>query len=264
MLLTIDSGNTNIVFAVMSSNNVVGKWRIETNDRRTADEYFVWLSQLAAAKNIKLQQISGVIIANVRPASGFALERLASEHLGCQPLVVGKNCTAGVDVKLTRPSQVGADRLVNALAGKTKFGSPAILIDTGTATTFDILDSEGAYVGGVIAPGVHVSAQALSDAAAQLPLVALDQPTSPIGTDTRSAMQSGLFWGYVAMLDGMIARLKTTMIKDGHSSDLGSITVIGTGGLMKILAPAVAGINEVCLDLTLIGLSIIFKESVES
>ena len=186
MLLAIDSGNTNVVFALMQGHEVLANWRIETNDRRTADEYFVWLTQLSMAKGYDLSQIEGVIIANVRPASSFALERLAAEHLGHSPLVVGQGaCQVDVEVKLPHPEQVGADRLVNAFAAKRMFGGPAILIDTGTATTFDIIDQHGAYVGGIIAPGIHVSAQALALAAAQLPLVPVEQPDSPIGTDTR-------------------------------------------------------------------------------
>ena len=260
MLLAIDSGNTNVVFALMDGRTVLAQWRIETNDRRTADEYFVWLSQLAALHAHDLSAVSGVIIANVRPASSFALERLAKAHLDCVPLVVGKGtCQVDLEVKLPRPEQIGADRLVNAFAAKRRYGGPAILIDTGTATTFDILDESGAYVGGIIAPGVHVSAQALALAAAQLPLVPVEKPTSLIGTDTRSAVKSGLFWGYVALLEGLIDRLRTDMRAQGLARQK-DIRLIATGGLMKILSQGMTGLDQITPDLTLEGLAMIFEE----
>ncbi len=260
MLLAIDSGNTNVVFALMDGRTILAQWRIETNDSRTADEYYVWLSQLAALRGQDLSAISGVIIANVRPASSFALERLAKEHLGYQPHVVGKDtCQVDVEVKLPQPGQVGADRLVNAYAAKRLYGGPAILIDTGTATTFDILDSDAAYVGGIIAPGIHVSAHALALAAAQLPLVPVEQPPSPIGTDTRSAMQSGLFWGYVALLEGLIDRVRVDMVAQGFASTA-QVPVIATGGLMKILSQGMTQLDRIEPDLTLEGLAMIFDE----
>ena len=262
MILAIDSGNTNVVFALMEGKEIHAQWRIETNDRRTADEYFVWLTQLAAAKGYSLSNVDGVIIANVRPASHFALERLSKEHLGHVPLIVGKGgCHIDVEVKIERPEQVGADRLVNAFAAKSMVSGAAILIDTGTATTFDILDRQGAYVGGIIAPGVHVSAKALSDAAAQLPLVSIEQPTSPIGVDTRSAMQSGLFWGYVDMLEGLIKRTKSAIVAEGHASQGDAIKVIGTGGLMKVLSQGLTSLDQFESDLTLLGLSQIYSEN---
>ncbi len=262
MLLAIDSGNTNVVFAILNGQDIQAQWRLETNDRRTADEYFVWLRQLAEIRQIDLEVLSGVIIANVRPATAFALERLAREHLGHTPVLVGKaGCRVDVAVAVDRPDQVGADRLVNAVATNRLYGAPAILIDTGTATTYDVLDHRGAYVGGVIAPGVHVSAQALADAAAQLPLVGVEQPTSPIGKDTRHAMQSGLFWGYVAMLEGLLMRVRAAMVAEGHAAQGVPVRVIGTGGLMKILGPAMAGLDHLNPDLTLVGLRFIFDDN---
>lgn len=267
MLLAIDSGNTNVVFALMDGNHIDdnhihAQWRIETNDRRTADEYFVWLTQLAAAKGLHLKGLRGVIMANVRPASQFALERLSKEHLGHVPHVAGTAaCPIDLAVKIDRPDQVGADRLVNAFAAKQMGLKPAILIDTGTATTFDILDQHGAYVGGIIAPGVHVSATALAQAAAQLPLVSVEQPPSPIGTDTKTAMQSGLFWGYVDMLDGLIMRTKTAMVAQGHAAQMDHIQVIGTGGLMKVLSKGLKNLDRLEGDLTLVGLSQIYNQN---
>jgi len=260
MLLAIDSGNTNVVFALMEGQEVRAQWRIETNDRRTADEYFVWLSQLAQLQGYDLRQVYGVMIANVRPASTFALERLSREHLGHEPLVVGReNCPVDVNIKILRPEQVGADRLVNAYAAKRLYGGPVILIDTGTATTFDILDQDAAYVGGIIAPGIHVSAHALALAAAQLPLVPVEQPQSPIGTDTRSAMQAGLFWGYVALLEGLIDRVQAQMVSEGHAASA-NVPVIATGGLMKILSQGTTRLDRIAPDLTLEGLALIFEE----
>ena len=174
--------------------------------------------------------------------------------------MVGKGtCQVDLAVKLPRPEQIGADRLVNAFAAKRRYGGPAILIDTGTATTFDILDESGAYVGGIIAPGVHVSAQALALAAAQLPLVPVEKPTSLIGTDTRSAVKSGLFWGYVALLEGLIDRLRTDMRAQGLARQK-DIRLIATGGLMKILSQGMTGLDQITPDLTLEGLAMIFEE----
>lgn len=258
MILAIDSGNTNVVFALIRGQKIQAQWRIESSDRRTADEYFVWLSQLMTLKGFMVHEVETVVIANVRPASAFALERLSREHLSCEPHVVGKGgFKVDLEVRLPNSAQLGADRLVNAYAAKMEGLTPAILIDTGTATTFDILDRTGAYVGGIIAPGVHVSAKALADAAAQLPLISVEQPPSPIGTDTRSAMQSGLFWGYVSMLEGMVARVKQTMIAEGHGEPNQHIQVIGTGGLMKILGRGMAHLDRVDPDLTLRGLALI-------
>ena len=261
MLLAIDSGNTNLVFALIAGQTIRAQWRIETNDRRTADEYYVWLSQLTALRGDDLRQVEGVVIANVRPASAFALERLSKEHLGLDPLVIGRDYSPDIAVKIDQPGQIGADRLVNAFAAKQLFSCPAILIDTGTATTFDILDSSGAYVGGIIAPGIHVSSQALADAAAQLPLVSVEPPPSPIGTDTRSAMQSGLFWGYIALLEGLIDRVRGTMCAQGHCERDKEVAVIGTGGLMKTLSQAMKGLDYFEPDLTLKGLALIYDQS---
>ena len=262
MLLAIDSGNTNVVFAILDGAEVCAQWRLETNDRRTADEYFVWLFQLASAKKMDLGCLKGVIIANVRPASAFALDRLAKDHLGHEPLVIGRSgCHVDMTVSVDRPDQVGADRLVNSLCAKRLYGAPAILIDMGTATTFDVLDRHGAYVGGLITPGLHVSAQALAEAAAQLPLVAVEKPSSPIGKNTREAIQSGLFWGYIAMLEGMIARVRATMIKEKNAIEGEAIHVIATGGLMKILGPAMDGLDYLNPDLTLLGLQQVFADN---
>ena len=265
MLLAIDSGNTNLVFAVMQGEQVLAQWRMETNDRRTADEYFVWLSHLAASKGLDVGKFTAVIIANVRPASQFALDRLCHEYLGLRPLVVGQEpCRFDLEVKVTSPEQVGADRLVNAFAAKHLIGGPAILIDTGTATTLDILDAQGAYAGGIIAPGVHVSAQALANAAAQLPLVPVEQPASPIGTDTRSAIQSGLYWGYISLLEGLIERSKAAMRSQGHAPRGQAICVLGTGGLIRTLNQNMTALDRVESDLTLIGLREIYRLNQEN
>ena len=266
MLLAIDSGNTNVVFALikdagiaapLESAGIAAQWRIEAHDARTGDEYFVWLSQLMALKGLIPTNISNAIICNVRPASAFALGRLCREHLGIEPLIVGNQ--VALDIRIDQPEQLGADRIVNAIAAQSMGLTPAILIDMGTATTFDVLAYDGAYVGGMIAPGLHVSAKALAQAAAQLPLVSVEQPPSPIGTDTRTALQSGLFWGYVSMLEGMIARTKAVMVKEGHAQSLQSIQVVGTGGLMKILAVGIDEMNRIEPDLTLKGLKVIFE-----
>ena len=209
MLLAIDSGNTNIVFAVFDSDGGVrGEWRSSTDANRTADEFGIWLEQLMKSEGIERADIDAAIIASVVPATLFALKTLCRKYFDCDPQVIREDgIELGLELLVERPDDVGADRLVNAVAAHERYGGPLIVVDFGTATTFDVIDVKGNYVGGVIAPGVSLSLEALHMAAAQLPRVAIKRPDDVIGTSTVPAMQSGIYWGYVGMIEGLVRRI---------------------------------------------------------
>ncbi|MGC6516559.1 MAG: type III pantothenate kinase [Candidatus Puniceispirillaceae bacterium] len=250
MLLAIDCGNTNIVFALYEGGISVGEWRIETKQGRTADEYTAWLSHLLSLQSLTLTTITDVIIASVVPVITDHLARFSQHNLSLSPMIVGEpSVKLGVSVDIDMPSQVGADRLVNAHAAAQIGKLPAIILDFGTATTFDLIKKGNSYAGGVIAPGIHLSANALSQAAARLPEIDIvpfgaDMPI--IGRDTKAAMRSGIFWGYVAMIDGVIARISA---QEGDD-----LTVIATGGLAHLFAPHIKAISAVDSHLTMRGL----------
>ncbi len=209
MLLAIDAGNTNTVFAVYEGENQRGLWRAATDTHRTADEYAVWLIQLMSLQNVSPKGIDTAIISTVVPAALFNLTNLCQNYFGAKALVIGDpDVDIGMRVNVPNPAEVGADRLVNAVAAFRAYGGPLIIIDFGTATTFDIVSAEGAYEGGIIAPGVNLSMEALHMAAAKLPLVAVRRPETVVGTNTVGAMQSGIFWGYVSLIEGLVARIK--------------------------------------------------------
>ena len=261
MLLAIDCGNTNIVFSLFDAHEAdneprcVGLWRSETNHNRTADEYTAWLSHLLTLQSLSVRDITDVIIASVVPQVTGHLARFAEHNLGKQPLIVGEpNVALGVRVDIDMPSQVGADRLVNAQAAASVADLPAIILDFGTATTFDLIKQGNVYAGGVIAPGIHLSADALSRAAARLPeidIVPFGADLPIIGRDTKAAMRSGIFWGYVAMIEGIIARMS-----DKEDS---ALSVIATGGLADLFAPHIPAIRYVDKELTMRGLVQIFQ-----
>jgi len=255
MLLAIDSGNTNTVFSVFDENGrVLGEWRSSTDTNRTADEFAVWLSQLMSFEDIKHTDIHHAIIATVVPAMLFGLKTLCRKYFKCNPLVVGdKNVDLGLSIFLDRPEEVGADRLVNAIAAHEKYEGALIVIDFGTATTFDVIDKDGNYCGGAIAPGINLSLEALHMAAAKLPRIAIDRPEKVIGKGTVTAMQSGIFWGYIGMIEGLAKR-----IKDEFGSDM---TVIATGGLATLFAESTDVIQHTDSDMTLRGLLAIYKRN---
>jgi len=203
MLLTIDCGNTNTVFSVWDGERFLATWRTSTEHQRTADQYYVWLSSLMAARRMDVK-ITDVIISSTVPRVVFNLRVLCNRYFDCRPLVVGKpDCALPVAVRVDPGTQVGPDRLVNTAAGFNLFGGDLIVVDFGTATTFDVVDTDGAYVGGVIAPGVNLSLEALHMAAAALPHVDITRPERVIGTNTVACMQSGVFWGYVGLVNGI-------------------------------------------------------------
>lgn len=254
MLLTIDAGNTNIVFALIDNKEVIHQWRISTGDQRTADEYTVWLSHLMALNDRRVEDIEGVIIASVVPQVLWPLKQICKTYIKREPLVVGDpSVKLGIEVKLPHPEEVGADRLVNAVAANNLYGGPIIVVDFGTATTFDVVGQEGSYLGGVICPGINLSLSALHQAAAKLPRIAIAPPKSNIvtGRTTLEAMQSGIFWGYIGMIEGLAVRLK--------AEQKGPVKVIATGGLAPIFAGQTKAIDQVAGNLTLTGLRIIYE-----
>ena len=253
MLLAIDSGNTNIVFAVFDDNGVLqGEWRSSTDPNRTADEFGVWLTQLMDLGGLSRRDIDAAIVATVVPATLFALKILCKKYFGVLPLVVGEEgVDFGIQVLVDHPEEVGADRIVNAVAAYETYGGPLIVIDFGTATTFDVADDDGNYIGGAIAPGINLSLEALHTAAAKLPRVAINRPEKVIGKGTVSAMQSGIFFGYVSMIEGMISRIQAEYGKE--------MSVVATGGLGRLFTSVTDAIQKNDPDLTLRGLLAIHR-----
>ncbi|MBT6095188.1 MAG: type III pantothenate kinase [Rhodospirillaceae bacterium] len=253
MLLAIDSGNTNIVFAVFDHDGtVLGEWRSSTDANRTADEFGIWLEQLLQLEGLSRDRINAAIIATVVPATLFSLKTLVRKYFDCEPLIVGdEGVDLGITVHVERADEVGADRLVNALAAHEMYGGPLIIVDFGTATTFDVIDEAGGYLGGVIAPGVNLSSEALHQAAAQLPRVAVERPETVIGTATVPAMQSGIFWGYVSLIEGIVSRIKEERGED--------MDVVATGGLAPLFTQSTDVIRLSDDDLTLRGLLAIYR-----
>lgn len=255
MLLAIDAGNTNVVFAVFDGDQISHMWRCATEPRRTSDEYAVWLRQLMSMENIDTAGISAAIIGSVVPQATHHLQRLCTDHFDCTPLVVGeKGVDPVIGVNVDRPEEVGADRLANAVAAVTDYEAPAIVLDFGTATTFDVVDKDGCYAGGPIAPGINLSADALHRAAAKLPKIDVVRPEKVIGRNTVDAMRSGVFWGYIGLIEGLVARIKAEIGVD-------DLRVIATGGLSVLFADATSVIDHVDKELTLRGLFLIAKKN---
>ena len=254
MLLAIDAGNTNVVFAVYDQADQVGSWRCATHPKRTADEYGIWLIQLMSFKGLHTQDIDAAIIASVVPSVTVPLRYLCHDYFECRPLIIGESEIDLSDVvRIDRLSEVGADRLVNTVAASANYTLPLIVIDFGTATTFDVVDEQGHYIGGVIAPGIHLSLVALEHAAARLPLVDIAKPDQIIGKDTISCMQSGIYWGFVSMIEGVIMRINAEYGRP--------MEVIGTGGLASLFAESLPIIDHLEADLTLNGLRLIYERT---
>ncbi len=253
MLLVIDAGNTNIVVAVHDGVTWRGTWRIRTDAQRTSDEYAVWLLTLLERSGLKQAQLSAAVLGTVVPAALYHLRRLCRDWFALEPLIARASLDWGFEIKVDNPDEVGADRLVNALAGHKRFGGPLIVVDFGTATTFDIVDRDGAYLGGVIAPGVNLSIEALHHAAARLPRIGIGRPQAVIGRSTVPAMQSGVYWGYVGLIEGLVARIKAEYG--------GPMKVIATGGLAPLFAEGTLVIEKIEPDLTLDGLRMLAERN---
>ena len=255
MLLAIDTGNTNAKFALVDdTGKILQRWRIATDARRTADEYAVWLDQLIQMAGYRRSDIDAVIIATVVPRALHNLQLLASRYFSCEALVAGRGAVGwGIQLRVAEPHAVGADRAVNAIAAQSLTEGHKIVISFGTATTFDYIGPDGSYRGGSIAPGVNLSLDALYAAAAMLPRIAIEPPPneSVIGTTTVGQMQIGIYWGYVAMIEGMIARMK---------AEIGEpVSVIATGGLAILFQQHGHLFDWVEPDLTLRGLSLLYR-----
>ncbi|WP_174278591.1 type III pantothenate kinase [Sphingomonas bacterium] len=256
MLLAIDAGNTNVVFAVLEGRRIVARWRIATDPRRTADEYAVWLSQLLQLEGLSRDGIDGVIIATVVPRALHNLEVLASKYFHTTALVAGRAPVEwGIPLDVDEPQSLGADRAVNTIAAHALHPGDLIVIDFGTATTLDVSDYRGAYKGGIIAPGLNLSLDALVGAAAQLPRIAIEAPAtrSVIGTSTVDQMRIGIFWGYLSLIEGLVARLK---------QEVGRPTkVIATGGLATLLTGHTTVFDAIEPDLTIQGLAMMWERA---
>ena len=248
MLLAIDCGNTNIVFAISENDKIIKQWRINTNINRTADEYSVWLIQLLEMEDLEFSSISGCIIASVVPEALLSLKTFNEKFLGLSPFIVGeKNVKLGININIDIPSEAGADRLVNAVSVNKFYKRPSIVIDFGTATTFDVVGEGGSYEGGVIAPGINLSLEALYMAASRLPRISINNEwLNVIGKNTKHSMHSGIYWGYVSLIEGIVKR-----IKDESNQNY---TVIATGGLSEIFSKNCNAIQVIDNDLTINGL----------
>lgn len=254
MLLVINANNTNIKFGLYDGDRLIGDWRIKTVAGRTADEYIVWLVQLMEMTGLKPEVITGTIIASVVPQSLFHLEMLCEKHLHTKPLVIGRpGIDLGIEVLIDKPAEVGADRLANAVGARLLYARPVIVVDFGTATTFDIIDAKGNYCGGIIAPGINLSLQALHEATAKLPRIAVERPAQVIGKDTLSAMQSGIYWGYISLIEGLAARIQKEYPDP--------LKVVATGGLAPMFVGATPVLDHIEPEITMIGLREIYRRN---
>ncbi|MBV8685214.1 MAG: type III pantothenate kinase [Alphaproteobacteria bacterium] len=257
MLLAVDAGNTNIVFALLEDGIIRARWRIATDARRTADQYAVWLHQLLELEGYGRDAVDAVIVGTVVPRALHNLDVLARKYFGVEPLVAGQSGAEwGVALDVAEPRTVGADRVLNAIAAHAAHPGDLIVIDFGTATTFDVVDYSGAYKGGIIAPGINLSLDALVTAAARLPRIAIEAPSgnlSVIGRTTEDQMHIGIYWGYVAMIEGLVARMKAEIGRP--------VTVIATGGLATLFDQHSAIFDAIEPDLTIQGLGLLYARS---
>ena len=252
MLLAIDVGNTNTVFAIFDGQKKEAEWRCSTKEERTADEYFVWLKTIMELNHHKTSLVTAVILSSVVPQVGFNLRILSDRYFNCRPLVVGKiDCKLPIEVKVDEGSSVGADRLVNTAGAFDKYGGNIIIVDFGTATTFDVVGKEGAYLGGAIAPGVQTSVRALHETAAALPYVDITKPHQIIGKNTKACIQSGVFWGYIGLIEGLIKKIRSEREVETKT--------VATGGLGPLFARETNIFDHIDLDLTMHGMSVIYN-----
>ena len=253
MLLAIDVGNTNLVFALVERGEIKARWRIATDVRRTADQYSVWLHQLFELEGYSRDDVDGVIIGTVVPRALHNLEVLSEKYFRRKPLIGGQGAAAWpLQLDVDEPQNVGADRALNAIAAHAKYPGELLVIDFGTATTFDVVGPSGAYMGGIIAPGINLSLDALVSAAAKLPRIAIEAPetNSVIGRTTQSQMLTGIYWGYVAMIEGLTERIKNEVGRP--------LTVVATGGLASLFDRHTKAFDAIEPDLTIQGLSLLY------
>ena len=256
MLLAIDCGNTNVVIAVYDGDALKGQWRAATKTDRTADEYGIWLTQLMQHDGVDPTKITHAIVGSVVPGKNFDLGKLCEKYFGCKARFIGDaDLKLSSVAKVDNPREVGADRIVNAVAAHATYKRPMIIIDFGTATTFDVIDVDGDYRGGCIAPGINLSMEALHMATALLPRLQVSNPgTAPVvGTTTVAQMHSGVFWGYISLIEGLVGRIKAERNE--------KMTVVATGGLAPLFATATSVIEHIDDDLTLRGLQLIHQQN---
>ncbi len=257
MLLAIDVGNTNLVFALIQGESIIARWRIATDPRRTGDEYAVWLNQLMMLENMDRQKVTAIIISTVVPRALHNLDVLSRKYFKLTPIIAGEDkASYNFAMDVDEPNTVGADRAVNAVAAHKSYPQDKIIIDFGTATTFDYVDYNGAYKGGSIAPGINLSLDALVNATAKLPRIAISAPDksrSVIGRNTEDQMHIGVFWGYVSMMEGLISRMKSEIGRPA--------TVIATGGLAVLFDGYCELFDHVEVDLTLHGLAMLARQA---
>jgi type III pantothenate kinase len=255
MIFVLDVGNTNTVLGVYDEDILKYHWRIETSRHKTEDEYGMVIKSLLQHEGLSFDQFDGIIISSVVPPIMFALERMCKKYFGIKPLIVGPGIKTGLNIKYENPREVGADRIVNAVAGIQEYGSPLIIVDFGTATTYCYINEDKQYMGGAIAPGISISTEALYSKAAKLPRIEISRPEGIIGKNTVSAMQAGILYGYVGQVEGIVNRIKA-------QSNL-EPTVIATGGLATLIANESTVIDVVEPFLTLKGLQLIYKRNRE-
>jgi len=253
VLLVVDAGNTNVVFAVHDGSNWRGTWRIATEPQRTSDEYAVWLLTLLQFSGLKPSEIGRTVIGTVVPAALYHLRRLCREWFSTEPLIARSNLNWGFEIRVDNPAEVGADRLLNTMAAHQAHHGPLLVLDFGTATTFDVVDRDGAYLGGAIAPGINLSIEALHKAAARLPRIGIGRPQAVIGRSTIPAMQSGIYWGYVGLVEGLVTRMRAEYDAP--------MRVVATGGLAPLLAEGTTIIDVIDPDLTLDGLRLLAERN---
>jgi len=257
MLLAIDAGNTNVVFALVEAGEIRARWRIATDPRRTADEYAVWLSQLLSLEGFEMASVTGVIVGTVVPRALHNLQVLSSKYFKTDAVIAGQGKAVwGFALDVEEPQNLGADRALNAIAGHARHSGDLIIIDFGTAATFDVVDYQGAYKGGIIAPGINLSLDALVTAAAKLPRIAIEAPKgnlSVIGRNTVDQMHIGIYWGYIAMIEGLVARMKAEVGRP--------LKVIATGGLAVLFEKHTDVFDALEPDLTIQGLWMLWERT---
>ena len=252
MLLAIDVGNTNTVFGIHDGTDWINQWRSATDSTKTADDHASWLWRLADMHGVDLDKVNGCVISTVVPQAVFNFRNLARRYLNVEPMFIGEpGINLGMEIRIRRPEQVGADRIVAALGAHKMYDGNLIVIDSGTATTFDIVAEDGAFEGGIISPGINLSMKALHDAAAQLPRIAIQRPPQVIGQDTVSAMQSGVFWGYIDLIDGLVRRVRAEYGKP--------MKVVATGGVASLFEGASETIDYYDQDILIRGLLEIYR-----